>query len=87
MKIVNITENLTENVTAEELRQFIERIEAQNTRISEETEDRKEIYAEAKGRGYCTKTIRKIVTLRKKRADELAEEQAIIEIYMNALGM
>ena len=87
MKIVNITENLTENVTAEELRQFIERIEAQNTRISEETEDRKEIYAEAKGRGYCTKTIRKIVTLRKKRADQIAEEEAIEALYRETLGL
>ena len=87
MKIVNITENLTENVTAEELRQFIERIEAQNTRISEETEDRKEIYAEAKGRGYCTKTIRKIVALRKKRADQIAEEEAIEALYRETLGL
>lgn len=74
-------------VTADELRQIIERIEAQNARISDETEARKEIYAEAKGRGYCTKTIRKIVALRKKRADEIAEEEAIEEMYRSALGM
>lgn len=74
-------------VTADELRQIIERIEAQNARISEETEARKDIYAEAKGRGYCTKTIRKIVALRKKRADEIAEEEAIEEMYRSALGM
>lgn len=74
-------------VTADHLRQFIERIEAQNARITDETEARKEIYSEAKGRGYCTKTIRKIVALRKKRADEIAEEEAIEEIYRSALGM
>lgn len=74
-------------VTADELRQIIERIEAQNARISDETEARKEIYAEAKGRGYCTKTIRKIVALRKKRADEIAEEEAIEGMYRSALGM
>jgi uncharacterized protein (UPF0335 family) len=74
-------------VTADDLRQFVERIEAQNARISEETEARKEIYAEAKVRGYCTKTIRKIVALRKKRADEIAEEEAIEEMYRAALGM
>jgi uncharacterized protein (UPF0335 family) len=74
-------------VTADDLRQFVERIEAQNARISDETEARKEIYAEAKGRGYCTKTIRKIVALRKKRADEIAEEEAIEEMYRAALGM
>ena len=74
-------------VTADHLRQFVERIEAQNARIADETEARKEIYAEAKASGYCTKTIRKIVALRKKRADEIAEEEAIEEIYRSALGM
>jgi len=74
-------------VTADELRQFVERIEQQNVLIADETETRKEIYAEAKGRGYCTKTIRKIVALRKKRADKIAEEEAIEEMYRAALGM
>lgn len=74
-------------VTAEELLQFIERIETQNAAIADETEARKEIYAEAKGRGYCTKTIRKIVALRKKRADDIAEEEAIETMYRAALGM
>ena len=77
----------TYEVTADDLRQFVERIEAQNARISDETEARKEIYAEAKGRGYCTKTIRKIVALRKKRADEIAEEEAIEAMYREALGL
>jgi uncharacterized protein (UPF0335 family) len=74
-------------VAADDLRQFVERIEVQNAHISDETDVRKEIYAEAKGRGYCTKTIRKIVALRKKRADKIAEEEAIEEMYRAALGM
>jgi uncharacterized protein (UPF0335 family) len=74
-------------VTAEELLQFIERIETQNAAIADATEARKEIYSEAKGRGYCTKTIRKIVALRKKRADDIAEEEAIESMYRAALGM
>jgi uncharacterized protein (UPF0335 family) len=74
-------------VTAEELLQFIERIETQNAAIADETEARKEIYSEAKGRGYCTKTIRKIVALRKKRADDIAEEEAVLEMYKSAIGM
>ncbi len=74
-------------VTAEELLQFIERIETQNAAIADETEARKQIYSEAKGRGYCTKTIRKIVALRKKRADDIAEEEAIESMYRAALGM
>jgi len=79
--------NTTQNVTADELRAIVERIEHLNARISDETESRKEIYAEAKGSGYCTKTLRKIVALRKKRADEIAEEEAIEEMYRQALGM
>ena len=79
--------NTTQGVHSEELRQFIERIEAQNDRITEETGARKEIYAEAKSTGYCTKTIRKIVALRKKRADEIAEEEAVEALYRAALGI
>jgi uncharacterized protein (UPF0335 family) len=74
-------------ITADELRQFIERVEAQNARISDEKEVNKEIYSEIKGRGYCTKTFRKIIALRKKHADEIAEEEAIEGMYREALGM
>ena len=74
-------------ITADELRQFIERVETQNARISDEKEVNKEIYSEIKGRGYCTKTFRKIIALRKKHADEIAEEEAIEGMYREALGM
>ena len=43
--------------------------------------------AEAKGRGYDTKAMRKLIALRKKTADEIAEEEAILEMYREALGM
>lgn len=79
--------NMTYEITADELRQFVERIEAQNARISDETEARKEIYAEVKGRGYCAKTVRKIVALRKKRADQIQEEEAVEAMYREALGI
>ena len=75
------------DVAGDELRQFIERIEDQNARISEETDARKEIYAELKSRGYCAKTVRKIVALRKKTRDQLAEEEAVEEIYRAAVGL
>jgi len=78
---------MTDQVTADELRQIIEHIEAQNARIADETEARKEIYLEAKGRGYCAKTIRKIVAMRKKSRDQLAEEEAVEELYRAALGL
>lgn len=75
------------NVTAEELRAFIERIEYLNAEITDLTEARKEVFVEAHGRGYLPKIIRKIVAIRKRRADDLAEEEALMDIYKQALGM
>jgi uncharacterized protein (UPF0335 family) len=77
----------TINATPAELRAFIERIELQNAFIKDYTEARKEVYDDAKSRGFCTKTIRKIVALRKKQADQIAEEEAIEQLYREALGM
>ena len=75
------------NVTADELRGFVERIEAQNARIKDETEARKEIFAEAKARGYSGKALRLVIAKRKRKPDEIAEEQAVVEMYETALGM
>jgi uncharacterized protein (UPF0335 family) len=77
----------TINATPAELRAFIERIELQNAFIKDYTEARKEVYDDAKSRGFCTKTIRKIVSLRQKQADQIAEEEAIEQLYRQALGM
>lgn len=71
----------------EELLQIVERIEAQNSTIADETEVRKAIYADAKASGFDVKVLRKIVALRKKRADDLAEEEQIEMTYRAALGM
>ncbi|PTQ64498.1 uncharacterized protein (UPF0335 family) [Sphingomonas sp. PP-CE-3G-477] len=74
-------------VAADELRLLIERAE----RLEEEkkgiSDDIKDVMAEAKGRGYDPKAIRKILSIRKKRAEEVQEENAILQIYMEALGM
>ncbi len=75
------------NVTADELRQFIERYEQLESEKKDVTEGQKELMAEAKGRGYDTKVMRQIIRLRKRKADEVAEEEAIIELYKSALGM
>ena len=74
-------------VTADHLRQFIERYERLEAEKKNIAEQQKEVMAEAKGSGYCTKTIRKIVSLRKKRADEIAEEEAVEAMYREALGI
>ena len=74
-------------VTADELRQFIERFEQLESEKKDVTEQQKELMAEAKGRGYDTKVMRKVIALRKRKPDEIAEEEAIIDMYKAALGM
>lgn len=76
-----------EGVAAAELRQFIERIERLEEEKGTLQDDIKEVLSEAAGRGYDVKIIRTIVRLRKKDANERKEEEAILELYMNSLGM
>ena len=74
-------------VTADELRQFIERIERLDAEKKDLADQQKEVMAEAKGRGYDTKVMRKVIALRKRDRDDIAEEEAILEMYKEALGM
>lgn len=77
----------TYTIAADELRQFIERYEHLEAEKKDIADQQKEVMAEAKGRGYDTKVLRKIVALRKRRADDIAEEEAILDLYKSALGM
>ena len=74
-------------VTAGELRQFIERFERLEIEKKDLADQQKEVMAEAKSRGYDTKVMRKIVALRKRDKDDIAEEEAVLEMYKAALGM
>jgi uncharacterized protein (UPF0335 family) len=74
-------------VAADELRQFIERFEQLDAEKRDVAEQQKELMAEAKGRGYDTKVMRKVIALRKRSADDIAEEESILELYKSALGM
>jgi uncharacterized protein (UPF0335 family) len=74
-------------VTAEELRQFIERWERLEAEKKDIADQQKEVMAEAKGRGYDTKVMRKVISLRKREPDDIAEEEAVLEMYKQALGM
>ncbi|QFS82136.1 hypothetical protein FIU97_05035 [Roseivivax sp. THAF40] len=74
-------------VAAGELRQFIERMERLEEEKKDIAEQQKEVMAEAKGRGYDTKVMRKVIALRKRDADDIAEEEAILDMYKSALGM
>ncbi len=74
-------------VSADELRAFVERIERLDAEKKDLAEAQKEVMSEAKGRGYDTKVLRKIIALRKRDAQDLAEEEAVMEMYKEALGM
>ncbi len=75
------------NVTADELRQFIERFEQLESEKKDVAEQQKELMAEAKGRGYDTKVMKKVVALRERKLDDIAEEEAVRDMYKSALGM
>lgn len=77
----------TQRVAAGELRSFIERIEHIEAEKKGLAEAGREVLAEAKSRGYDTKILRKLVAIRKKDPQDLAEEEAILEVYREALGM
>ena len=77
----------TNRVTANELRKFIERIERLDAEKKDISDQQKEVLAEAKGRGYDIKVIRKLITLRRRDQGEVAEEEAVLELYKAALGM
>ena len=74
-------------VAGQELRAFVERYERLEAEKKDIADAQKEVMAEAKGRGYDTKVLRKIVALRKRDANDLAEEEAVLEMYKAALGM
>jgi uncharacterized protein (UPF0335 family) len=72
---------------AQALKAYAERVERINEEIAALMADRKEIFAEAKGNGFDTKTLRHCIKLRAMDADKLAEQQALIETYAAALGI
>lgn len=74
-------------IAREQLKSIIERVE----RLEEEKQaiagDIRDIYAEAKANGYDAKTLRKVVRLRKQDSDQREEEEAMLALYLHALGM
>lgn len=70
----------------DEVRAFIERVEVVEAEIKDRQEDRSNIYAEAKGRGYDPKILKKIVAARKKAKDARDEENALLALYSEAMG-
>ena len=77
----------SDSVAQDQLRACIERIERMEEEKKAIADDIKEIYAEAKGNGFDTKVLRQIVRIRKQDASERMEQEALLELYMAALGM
>ena len=74
-------------IAGDHLRSFIERIERLEEEKAAIANDIKEVYAEAKANGFDTKALRTVVRLRKQDVEERQEQEAILETYLNALGM
>lgn len=74
-------------VAADQLRAFIERIEKLEEEKQTIADDIKDVYAEAKANGYDTKIMRTVVRLRKQDSAERQEQEALLDLYMHALGM
>lgn len=74
-------------IAADELRRFIDRIERLEGEKTALSDDIKDVFAELKGRGYDAKAVRQILKLRKIDPDERTEQEAIVELYLSALGM
>ena len=75
------------NNTQQQLRSVIERIEYLNEQINGLKEDQKEIFAEAKSNGFDVPALRAIIKMRAEDADKRANREALVETYMQALGM
>ena len=78
---------MSDNFSAEQLRLFIERIETLEEEKKGISDDIRDVYAEAKGTGFDTKTIRAIVKLRRMEASARQESEALLETYKTALGL
>jgi uncharacterized protein (UPF0335 family) len=88
IRVTNMSETIsTTTVAADQLKSVIERVERLEEEKKEVAEQIKEVYAEAKANGFDAKTIRKVVSLRKLGTEERQEEEALLDLYLSALGM
>lgn len=80
-------ERSPDHVAAEQLRSFVERIERLEAEIKELNSDKADVYAEAKSNGFDVKVLKQVVAIRRQDKAERQEREAILELYLNALGM
>jgi uncharacterized protein (UPF0335 family) len=73
--------------SSRQLKSFIERIERLEEEKKAIADDVRDVFAEAKGQGFDTKVMRQVIKLRKKEPSERQEEEALLDLYLHALGM
>ena len=83
----NNNEDNAQVVAVGQLRSFIERIERLEEEKKTISDDIKEVYAEVKGSGFDVKAVRTVIRMRKKEDHERQEEESMIQLYKDALGM
>jgi uncharacterized protein (UPF0335 family) len=86
-KLIAAAGHNTQSVAADQLKALVERIERLDEERRELGTDIREVYAEAKGNGFDAKALRKIIALRRQDANERAEDEAMLDLYKQALGM
>ncbi|MCQ0987520.1 DUF2312 domain-containing protein [Jiella marina] len=74
-------------IAQDQLRSFVDRIERLEEEKKTISDDIKDVYAEAKGNGFDTKVLRKVISLRKQDQNERQEQESILDLYLQALGM
>ena len=77
----------TSSIAAEKLKSFVERIERLEGEKTELAADIREVYSEAKGNGFDTKIMRQILKIRKMDKDDVDEQETLLDLYKQALGM
>jgi uncharacterized protein (UPF0335 family) len=75
------------NAESGQLRAFIERVERMNEEIKALSDDRKDIFAEAKGHGFDVKQMRRVIKIRAQDREKWEEEEQILDLYLSALGL
>lgn len=82
-----MTDTATTQVSRDQLRSIVERIEYLEKNKREIADEIKEVYGEAKGNGFDVKALRQIVRLRKQDPEQREEQEAMLDLYLHALGM
>lgn len=82
-----MSDDATYRVTAQELRSFIERAERLEAEKKDIADTLKDVFAEAKARGYDVPILKKVIALRRRDPNDIAEEEAVLDMYREALGL